>query len=66
MKLRFSTIQYNTTVKLAFIASLDISGFSTIQYNTTVKQHAVAPDIAARFSTIQYNTTVKLGWHYSV
>ena len=33
----FSTIQYNTTVKLevTFIASS--SGFSTIQYNTTVK-----------------------------
>ena len=35
----FSTIQYNTTVKLKM--SVNASGycFSTIQYNTTVKPH---------------------------
>ena len=38
-KFSFSTIQYNTTVKLLLCATLKKSGFSTIQYNTTVKHH---------------------------
>ena len=33
----FSTIQYNTTVKLSIAAALTGFSFSTIQYNTTVK-----------------------------
>ena len=35
--LRFSTIQYNTTVKQKPSLSIIVSSFSTIQYNTTVK-----------------------------
>ena len=35
----FSTIQYNTTVKLARRHKNHQSDFSTIQYNTTVKPH---------------------------
>ena len=35
----FSTIQYNTTVKLIALLSGFCVGFSTIQYNTTVKPH---------------------------
>ena len=34
----FSTIQYNTTVKLSTAELMTVWGFSTIQYNTTVKQ----------------------------
>ena len=37
-KERFSTIQYNTTVKRHVEGDTQISRFSTIQYNTTVKQ----------------------------
>ena len=37
--LRFSTIQYNTTVKLADQFSPATFRFSTIQYNTTVKRY---------------------------
>ena len=35
----FSTIQYNTTVKLLEFNILYFISFSTIQYNTTVKPH---------------------------
>ena len=35
----FSTIQYNTTVKLTVDTSQQLKRFSTIQYNTTVKPH---------------------------
>ena len=35
----FSTIQYNTTVKLYWYGCLMSTRFSTIQYNTTVKPH---------------------------
>ena len=35
----FSTIQYNTTVKLHLHGTHSYPGFSTIQYNTTVKPH---------------------------
>ena len=59
MARRFSTIQYNTTVKLESRIIFAESGFSTIQYNTTVKPPMwVSPEMP-RFSTIQYNTTVK-------
>ena len=34
----FSTIQYNTTVKLSPPTVLQRACFSTIQYNTTVKR----------------------------
>ena len=34
----FSTIQYNTTVKLRQVQCKLFHRFSTIQYNTTVKQ----------------------------
>ena len=37
--LRFSTIQYNTTVKHLSVIWILILCFSTIQYNTTVKPH---------------------------
>ena len=57
--LRFSTIQYNTTVKLVVNGTKIFCGFSTIQYNTTVKHNARAGRSVLRFSTIQYNTTVK-------
>jgi len=33
----FSTIQYNTTVKLLTTSPMCVKSFSTIQYNTTVK-----------------------------
>ena len=36
--IRFSTIQYNTTVKLLLLGYDVVYGFSTIQYNTTVKR----------------------------
>ena len=59
MKERFSTIQYNTTVKrLGREVSTD-RRFSTIQYNTTVKPVWSKLVQQHRFSTIQYNTTVK-------
>ena len=35
----FSTIQYNTTVKLWQLKLKSAKCFSTIQYNTTVKPH---------------------------
>ena len=35
----FSTIQYNTTVKLSLADAQCRWRFSTIQYNTTVKPH---------------------------
>ena len=35
----FSTIQYNTTVKLSITLKHSLGCFSTIQYNTTVKPH---------------------------
>ena len=35
---RFSTIQYNTTVKRPFANVAKAFSFSTIQYNTTVKR----------------------------
>ena len=55
----FSTIQYNTTVKLTSLTLPSVNSFSTIQYNTTVK-HAVPRAVSGLgFSTIQYNTTVK-------
>ena len=56
----FSTIQYNTTVKLAFVHYHKITRFSTIQYNTTVKRVIYENVAFVGFSTIQYNTTVKL------
>ena len=59
MNSRFSTIQYNTTVKLAGAALLPLPCFSTIQYNTTVKPDAELRFVFKGFSTIQYNTTVK-------
>ena len=37
MILRFSTIQYNTTVKLTMLRMNRPTSFSTFQYNTTVK-----------------------------
>ena len=55
----FSTIQYNTTVKLNFLYSVIGRGFSTIQYNTTVKPDNLLLLVYVGFSTIQYNTTVK-------
>ena len=55
----FSTIQYNTTVKLRAGIKKRVSGFSTIQYNTTVKPRVNCYRRSYRFSTIQYNTTVK-------
>ena len=36
--LRFSTIQYNTTVKPSPLLDVLKTRFSTIQYNTTVKR----------------------------
>ena len=38
-EVRFSTIQYNTTVKLNICPVIFMLRFSTIQYNTTVKPH---------------------------
>ena len=55
----FSTIQYNTTVKLIALLSGFCVGFSTIQYNTTVKLVLLSLKWYFGFSTIQYNTTVK-------
>ena len=37
----FSTIQYNTTVKLKLYYVNIFTSFSTIQYNTTVKQQLI-------------------------
>ena len=59
-KKRFSTIQYNTTVKPDTTFNHVTKRFSTIQYNTTVKQYQQVQDLCLCFSTIQYNTTVKL------
>ena len=59
MKLRFSTIQYNTTVKQQHIEENGHHCFSTIQYNTTVKLSFNLDIALTSFSTIQYNTTVK-------
>ena len=56
---RFSTIQYNTTVKHYPFEAETSGGFSTIQYNTTVKPSLGLVSSAFCFSTIQYNTTVK-------
>ena len=55
----FSTIQYNTTVKLGEQYDRQHRGFSTIQYNTTVKPESDCNIATPGFSTIQYNTTVK-------
>ena len=55
----FSTIQYNTTVKLTAYNEYYGYYFSTIQYNTTVKQGTTRQSLELYFSTIQYNTTVK-------
>ena len=59
LALSFSTIQYNTTVKLRLFRKILWCGFSTIQYNTTVKLSPVKLSTICGFSTIQYNTTVK-------
>ena len=57
---RFSTIQYNTTVKYSTRRNTASDCFSTIQYNTTVKSGLPPFSQKTSFSTIQYNTTVKL------
>ena len=57
--LRFSTIQYNTTVKQEEFEQEKKKCFSTIQYNTTVKLLKLTTEAPSCFSTIQYNTTVK-------
>ena len=59
MVYRFSTIQYNTTVKRTDFLVKTRCSFSTIQYNTTVKLLVVRCRLVISFSTIQYNTTVK-------
>ena len=59
MKMSFSTIQYNTTVKHRSQHRFSVDCFSTIQYNTTVKRVISFSICLSSFSTIQYNTTVK-------
>ena len=53
--LRFSTIQYNTTVKLFKEDMSQQKCFSTIQYNTTVKPHVCG------FTEVN---AVALTWYY--
>ena len=54
--LRFSTIQYNTTVKPSGLGYSLKWCFSTIQYNTTVKPASWSNDLAG--VSVPFNITL--------